>query len=173
MKSCPYGAIWWNEEKNVPQKCTLCAHLLDTGWKQPRCVQVCPTGALKIVKVDDSAMQKRVADQKLEILSPELRTRPRVYYKNLHRFDRCFIAGSVALKSGDMIDCAQGARVVLIKNDRVVAQMQSDSFGDYRFDNIERDSGVYRLEVAYEEFEIKTVSVELAESVSLADVVFE
>ena len=23
--SCPYGAIFWNEEKDVAQKCTLCA----------------------------------------------------------------------------------------------------------------------------------------------------
>ena len=31
IKSCPYGAVWWNEEKNIPQKCTMCAHLLDEG----------------------------------------------------------------------------------------------------------------------------------------------
>jgi Fe-S-cluster-containing dehydrogenase component len=48
VAACPYGAIWWNAEKNLPQKCTLCAHLLDTGWKAPRCVQACPTGALSI-----------------------------------------------------------------------------------------------------------------------------
>jgi Fe-S-cluster-containing dehydrogenase component len=33
ISSCPYGVIYWNEEKRVPQKCTLCAHLLDRGWK--------------------------------------------------------------------------------------------------------------------------------------------
>ncbi len=39
VQSCPYGAIYWNEEKEVPQKCTMCAHLLDDDWKQPRCAQ--------------------------------------------------------------------------------------------------------------------------------------
>jgi len=29
------------------QKCTFCAHLLDQGWKEPRCVEVCPTQALR------------------------------------------------------------------------------------------------------------------------------
>ncbi|MCL5734640.1 MAG: hypothetical protein M1274_03470 [Actinobacteria bacterium] len=24
----------------------MCAHLLDKGWKEPRCVDACPTGAL-------------------------------------------------------------------------------------------------------------------------------
>lgn len=30
---CPYRVIFWNEEKNIPQKCKLCAHLLDQGGK--------------------------------------------------------------------------------------------------------------------------------------------
>jgi len=32
VDACPYDAIWWNEEKNLPQKCTLCVHLLDEVW---------------------------------------------------------------------------------------------------------------------------------------------
>jgi Fe-S-cluster-containing dehydrogenase component len=31
VDACPYGATWWNEEKELPQKCTFCAHLLDDG----------------------------------------------------------------------------------------------------------------------------------------------
>ena len=46
VKACPYGAIRWNEALKLPQKCTFCAHLLDSGWEQTRCVQSCPTGAL-------------------------------------------------------------------------------------------------------------------------------
>ena len=41
VSSCPYGAMYWNAEQNIVQKCTMCAHLLDKGWKQPRCVQAC------------------------------------------------------------------------------------------------------------------------------------
>jgi len=173
VNSCPYGAIWWNEEKKVPQKCTLCAHLLDTGWKQPRCVQVCPTGALKIIKIDDRKMQKRVENQDLKILFPDHQTHPRVYYKNLHRFESCFIAGSVSVKLGDMIDCVQGAKVVLKKNDVVVAEMLTDNYGDYKLDYIKPDSGVYRLDVTYKDFEMKTITIEVTKSMSLKDIVFE
>jgi len=173
VASCPYGAIWWNEEKNVPQKCTFCAHLLDAGWKQPRCVQVCPTGALKIVVADDDAMQKQVENQKLKVIFPELETHPRVYYKNLHRFECCFIAGSVAIKTGDIIDCAQGATAILIKEDRIVAEARTDAYGDFKFDNLEPNSGVYRLEIAYDGFENKMISVDVTKSMSLKELVFE
>ena len=37
LESCPYGCIFWNGELDIPQKCTFCAHLLDQGWKEPRC----------------------------------------------------------------------------------------------------------------------------------------
>src|SRR5574340_1175107 len=32
VDACPYRVIYWNEESQLPQKCTLCAHLLDEGW---------------------------------------------------------------------------------------------------------------------------------------------
>ena len=44
--ACPYGAIYWNEALQIPQKCTGCAHLVDDG-KTPRCVDVCHTGAIR------------------------------------------------------------------------------------------------------------------------------
>ena len=28
---CPYDAIYFNEDLNIAQKCTGCAHLIDTG----------------------------------------------------------------------------------------------------------------------------------------------
>lgn len=171
--SCPYGAIWWNEEKNVPQKCTFCAHLIDDGWAEPRCVQVCPTGALKVVRTDDDTMQRQVESQGLKVLHPERKTRPRVYYKNLHRFEGCFIAGSASKRQNDRIDCAAGAVVAIMKEDKIIAKMPTDHFGDYKFDNLVRGSGVYRLEATYEDYPVQTRMIELGGSASLEDIVFE
>lgn len=50
--SCPYHVIFWNEEKNLPQKCTFCAHRLEEN-KIPRCVQACPSGALVFGDLDE------------------------------------------------------------------------------------------------------------------------
>ena len=45
---CPYDAIYFNDDLNLAQKCTGCAHLLDGGeWKIPRCADACPTEAIK------------------------------------------------------------------------------------------------------------------------------
>jgi len=169
VDACPYGAIWWNEEHTLPQKCTLCAHLLDQGWKEPRCVQACPTGALRIVKVEDGEMQEIVKSETLEILHPEYNTRPRVYYKNLFRYTHCFIAGSVAVEKDGVSDCAQDAAVSLIK-DSEKRQTTTDTFGDFRFDGLPENSGTYRVEITYEDRTMKTLAVEVDKSVSLGTV---
>ena len=47
--ACPHDAIFFNEHLNIAQKCTGCAHLLDNDeeWEVPRCVDQCPTDALR------------------------------------------------------------------------------------------------------------------------------
>ena len=172
VKSCPYGAIYWNDERKVPQKCTFCAHLLDKGWEKPRCAQVCPTGALTVVKVDDKNMGIMIKNQNLQILHPEYKTFPRVYYKNLYRFNRCFITGSVSVNSDGIIDCAQGAKVTLRKNSKGVAQMVTNIYGEYKFDDLEPGPGLYELEILYKDFEKKIISTQVNNSVSLKDTMF-
>lgn len=49
VTACPYGMVYFNEDKHIAQKCTGCAHLLDAGLGQPRCVEACPTDALRLV----------------------------------------------------------------------------------------------------------------------------
>ena len=112
VDACPYGAIFWNETDQSPQKCTLCAHLLDEGWKEPRCVQVCPTGAMQELQIGKRRVAADGTDgEGLAAYLPEQKTGPRVLYKNLKRFTHGFIAGSVALADTD--ECAENARVVL------------------------------------------------------------
>ncbi len=172
MKACPYNAVWWNDDKDVPQKCTLCAHLLDEGWEKPRCVQACPTGALRVVREEATAMKRIVQGEKLEVLNPERNTRPRVYYRNLYRFTRCFIAGSVAHKEEGIIDCYEGAAVTLFRNSEKVDEVTTDSFGDFKFDNLEKDSGKYTLEIGYRDYKKKVIEVEMKESVNIGDILF-
>jgi Fe-S-cluster-containing dehydrogenase component len=172
LKACPYGAIWWNEEKNLPQKCTLCAHLLDEGWKAPRCVQACPTGALSIVKLDDGAMQRLIEAQSLELLGGASNpTRPTVYYKNLYRFKKCFIAGTVATgRDQGQEECLQGAAVKLFKEGRLLEDGVTDAFGDFKFDRLQDNSGFYDLEISHPVKGAKQIQIELKQSVSVGTV---
>ena len=163
VDSCPYHVIWWNEEQNLPQKCTFCAHLLDEGWTQPRCVQSCPTGAMEFLYVGDSEMQRIVEADQLEVLHPEFGLKPRVFYKNLYRYTRCFIAGSVALKNTD--ECAEGAKITVKKGSgNIVASATANNYGDFKIDNLEAKSGEYSLEVEYPGYPKQVVRVDLQES---------
>jgi Fe-S-cluster-containing dehydrogenase component len=145
VKACPYNAIWWNETHNVPQKCTFCAHLIDDGWTKPRCAQACPTGALQAKFVEEPEMNRIVDAEQLEVLYPELKTQPQVYYKNLYRFSHCFIGGSVAVESDGLLDCADGAVVTLYQGQKEIAKTATDNYGDFKFDRLVKNSGDYSL----------------------------
>jgi Fe-S-cluster-containing dehydrogenase component len=168
VDSCPYGAIWWNADKAVPQKCTFCVHLLEDGWEKPRCVQACPTGAIEFLKIEDSEMQKMVKAEKLEVLNPELKTKSRVYYRNLYRYEKCFISGNVALQDTD--ECAEGAKIVLHKGTKTLGSVETNNYGDFRIDNLDEKSGKYNLEIKYSGYKTQKVSVDLKESINIGTV---
>ncbi len=169
VESCPYGAIYWNEEKSLPQKCTFCVHLLEDGWDQPRCVQACPTGAMSVVYAEDSEMEKVKKSESLEVYQPQYKAKPRVYYKNLYRYSRCFIAGSVALQDTD--ECAEGAKITLRKGaKKAVDKTVTNNYGDFKIDNLEEKSGKHLLEVDYKGYEKKTVEVDVERSVNLGTI---
>lgn len=98
--SCPYAVVYWNDKLNIPQKCTFCAHLLDRGWKEPRCVEACPNTAISFGDLDDpaSAVSKLVAAETAKPLHPEFGTESKVFYINL---PKTFLAGTVVNGSTD------------------------------------------------------------------------
>jgi Fe-S-cluster-containing dehydrogenase component len=147
VESCPYGHIWWNEELQLPQIWPFDAHLLDQGWQQTRGQQACPTGAMRAIKVEDEEMARMARDESLEVMKPEAGTKPRVYYRNLWRYSKAFIGGSVAVETQGVVDCVEGASVRLIKDGHTVARTTTDNYGDFKFDRLDDGSGRYTIEV--------------------------
>jgi len=170
VDACPYDAVFWNEDLDIPQHWFFDAHLLDTGWAAPRCVNVCPTSALRAIKVDAAQMQKVAEDEDLEALRPDLNTKPRVHYKNLWRFNRSFVAGTVSVERDGIAACLEGARVVLRKDGTEIDSVQSDGYGDFKIDRLETDSGKYTLEVSAGGYAAVTREVQLGESINLGDI---
>ncbi|MFC1862854.1 4Fe-4S dicluster domain-containing protein [Thermodesulfobacteriota bacterium] len=171
VDACPYHAVWWNGEKDIPQKCTFCAHLLDDGWKEPRCVQVCPTSSMQVMCVEDDEMNQIVESENLEILYPEYKTRPRVYYKNLYRFEKCFVGGSVAFEKDGIMDCAEGAEVSLMKDTMEINKILTDNFGDFKFDNLEERSGEYSIQIYLKGYEKKHLEIDLGNSLNIGTII--
>jgi Fe-S-cluster-containing dehydrogenase component len=138
IDACPYKAIYYNADLNISQKCTFCAHLLDDGWTEPRCVQSCPTDAL--IFGEESELKELIA--KAELPDPGPKTGPRVYYLGLP--NKHFIAGEVYDPDED--ECLEGATVTLTGADGVKrAQLKTDVFGDFWFER--QEPGRYALEI--------------------------
>ena len=169
VDSCPHGSISWNEELEIPQIWFFDAHLLDNGWKAPRGVSVCATNAMRAVKVEDDKMKDMVKEENLETLNPEFNTKPRVYYKNLYRFNKCFIGGSVALTKNKKDDCVSGAEVKLYKDDKIIAEVITDDFGDFKIDKLDPNSGKYKIDIKFK-INKKSLEVDLKESVFLGNI---
>ena len=145
VESCPYGGISWNEEKQIPQAWPFDAHLLDEGWTRTRGEQACPTQVFRTIKVEDEEMQRIRAEEVLEVLQPELGTKPRIYYKNLHMITKCFVGGTVVRHVAGVEECAAGVEVVLEKDGREVGRATTDTFGEFVIDRLEPNSSGYHL----------------------------
>jgi Fe-S-cluster-containing dehydrogenase component len=170
VDACPYGAVRWNEELQLPQHWIFDAHLLDQGWKAPRCAQACPTEAIRAVKVSDAEMAALAADQGLEVLNPELGTRPRVHYRNLKRFTHWVLAGSVVTLRDGVEECVEGAEVTLSHDSQVVARAVTDVFGEYRLRGLEAVEIEYEMEIINSGIKAISLVVNVSHSRSLQSI---
>lgn len=170
VAACPYGHIWWNEELQVPQAWPFDAHLIDQGWRQTRGQQSCPTGAMRAVKVSDEVMQNMVREQGLEVMHPEFASKPRVYYRNLWRYTKCFIGGTLSTEANGVVDCVEGAPLRLLLAGSLVAETTSDNYGDFKFDRLEEESGAYVVEILSAGRDKKVVDVTLGASVNIGNI---
>jgi Fe-S-cluster-containing dehydrogenase component len=170
VESCPYGAIYWNETSQLPQKCSLCAHLLDEGWNQPRCVQACPTGAMRAFKLEEHAWQQYIQGEGLCAYLADRKCGPRVLYKNLKVFTHGFIAGSVALADTD--ECAENARVTLTDaKGQTLAETSTDNYGDFKLQSLEETPCRLCVEIEVVGRPPKSVTVNFEESLNLGTII--
>ena len=159
VEACPLGAVYWNEELALPQKCTGCAHLLDNGWDVPRCVDACAHDVIRWVDEDSEEAKAFIAEA--EVLEEVAALGPRAYYKNL---PKRFIAGSVVDLGID--ELLIGAPVKIAGAAGFTAEMVTDEFGDFKFDQIPAD--VYTLTITaegYAPYEAKVDVTEIDRSV--------
>ena len=132
--TCPHDSIFFNENLNIAQKCTGCAHLLDNDpdeWQVPRCVDQCPTDALRFGEEEEFADFIKEA----ELLNPQFGTKSRVYYKNL---PKKFVAGT--LYDPVEKEVIIGARCTLKDAESGESfAAETDAFGDFWFRGLKDD----------------------------------
>jgi len=71
-----------------------------------------------------------------------------VWYRNLWRYDRCFIGGSVSAVIEGVDECVEGASVELLHAGAHAGHCTTTAFGDFRFDRLAPRSGSYTVRIA-------------------------
>lgn len=162
VDACPFNAVYWNAELNIPQKCTGCAHLLDNGWSVPRCVEVCGPGALEFVDEDDPG----IASDKIESVNPDADTEPRMIYENL---PKRFVGGiAVDLNEDEVVI---GATVHLQnKETQELLETKTDEFGDFWFHQVEpAEYNIYVSKDGYTTRLIETSTIDKDQNVGVIE----
>ncbi len=55
----------------------------------------------------------------------------------------------MSAKVDGLVDVVVGAKVSLVKDGQILANTLTDAFGDFRFDRIPANSGIYRIDVQH------------------------
>lgn len=136
LEACPYQAIYFNENLNIAQKCTGCAHLLDHGWTVPRCVDACPTECIKFGEESElKSLLKKGKD-----IHPEAKSKPRLRYRNI---PGRFTGGTVYDPTSKEVVAGANCTITGAKGQKLSAV--TDAFGDFWFENMAE--GEYQLEI--------------------------
>ena len=166
LDACPYGVIYFNYDLNIAQKCTFCAHILDgKGGKEvpkiPRCVDACPTDALRFG--EEKELKEWIA--KAEVLHPEHKVKPRVYYIGL--LNKYFIAGAVYDPEAD--ECLEGATVTLIGAKGKKSTLKTDNFGDFWFER--QEPGKYSLQISMKGYLTRKLeNIDASKDINVGDI---
>lgn len=151
-----FEGVYYNEELDIAQGCTGCAHLVDAG-ETPHCVELCVLKALRFGDEEEFAEELANAEK----LSPT----SNVYYLNMPHL---FIGGGVWDPVDDEV--LIGAKVTLA-GEGIELATETDEFGDFWFKRI--DAGSYRLAIEAEGFKPVEKDVELTESLNVGDFALE
>jgi tetrathionate reductase subunit B len=161
VDACPYKAIYMNNGLNIAQKCTGCAHLLDNGWTVPRCVDQCPTDAIKFGEEKDL---KEYIDR-AEPIKPGLNIKTRVHYINL---PKKWVAGTLydPVKKEVVI----GAACILTDNEsNETFNVKTDNFGDFWFRGL-KDDRTFSLRLEKDGKSVSIDSIRTDDDRNLGDV---
>ena len=151
VNACPIGVVYWNEELEIPQKCTMCAELLDdpeylahlgdSKLKKPRCVESCPNKALVFGDLDDpkSEISKLVASERNTQLKELEGQETNVKWLNV---PTVYLAGTV-YQPKELDEVIPGAKVKLTcRETGETWETETNYFGDWEVEWLPKNKNI-------------------------------
>lgn len=138
VDACPIHAVYWNEELQIPQKCTMCAELMDDPdypGKEPRCVEACPNQALVYGDLDDpnSEVSKLIAANKVTPLEGLEGMNTQVVHLNV---PSAFLAGTVYMPEEEEEVCIGAKVVITCEECGCTYETVTNWAGDWEFEDL-------------------------------------
>lgn len=153
VDACPIHAVFWNEALQIPQKCTMCAELLDDpdypGF-EPRCVEACPNQALVFGDLGDpdSEINKLIKANKVTQLEALGDAGSSVVHLNI---PTAFLAGTVAYPE-ELEEVCIGAHVkITCEECGTTYEMDTNWAGDYEFEDLPKGKS-WTVDITYPGF---------------------
>jgi hypothetical protein len=120
---------------------------------------------MRSLRLTDEELQELRSRNGLEELRPDLQTRPRVLYQNLHKATRFFLGGTVTRRLADGgIDNVSQARVELVLAGAPPGSCLTDSFGDFKFDDLAATEASWTVRVSHPQYGVASARGTLSES---------
>ena len=150
VEACPIGAIYWNEELQLAQKCTMCAELMDDPdypGKEPRCVEACPNQALVYGDLDDpeSEVSKLIAANKVTPLEGLEGMNTQVVHLNV---PSAFLAGTVYMPEEEEEVCIGADVKITCEECGCTYETKSNWAGDWEFEDLPKGKS-WTVEISY------------------------
>jgi len=128
---------------------------------------VLPTGALSVRHIEANAMQNIIVDEKLEVYLPGRKTNSASSIRTCIDLQNVLL-GQCCIDLNGKEECAEGAKVTLMRpGDDKVSELSTDYYGDFKFDNLEPNSGKYTLWIEMKGYAKKVIDVDLKDSLSM------
>jgi tetrathionate reductase subunit B len=167
MQECPYDdVIYFNEELNIAQKCTFCAHLVDKGWDETRCSDACPTGAFTFG--EEEQLRDLIATSDRLMMpsgAPESSLKPRVFFIGI---PKRFLGATIFDPEADEVIIGADVNLTAISSN-YKSSVKTDDFGDFWIDGLE--PGKYKIEITKSGFQKIEMEANLSDSdINLGDI---
>lgn len=175
VDACPYGVVYWNEMKDIPearglaQKCTFCAHLLDRGYKQPRCAESCPTNAIIFGDLEDSGsdVSRLIRSGATETMLPDLGIDTAVRYISLYK---PIIGGSVVF--GDTGECGTGVNLAIMDDAGQKTNIATNNYGDFLLKGVSIGKK-YTIRISHPKYSPKKIALKIEGDANLGEIVLQ
>ena len=115
-------------------------------------------------------MDAKAQAEGLETYQAQLASKPHVYYQNLYKWTKAFLAASVVYKDTD--ECAEGAKVTVYASGAKAGEGVVNNYSEFLVDQLDPDKE-YLVSVAAPGYEAYSAAVRVGKSLNLGTILLE